>query len=286
MRLENNGDTLEISNWMPTGVLRRIGASGFGMAPTVNRFREGAADGTRFRGQRKGGRVIKLPVAFQGESEIEIQDLMRKLVRILNPRVSLATLFVTYDDGTELFTDVVFAGGGDHIFGEGTNSLTFAEWDLTLQSTSAYFTSAESVDVKIDAGGNSGRGLIKTGSMGLSRLRVSSASVIGSVEVDNPGDADAFPIWLVEGPGHHFHADVYGAGFTYDSAVEVGNPITVNTRDKSVTDVNGSVYTGLADAPLLFAIPPGRTTINLSMQDTNGQTRVRLNFQPRYEVVI
>uniref|UniRef100_A0AAU6R690 Tail protein n=1 Tax=Micrococcus phage Kurnik TaxID=3092208 RepID=A0AAU6R690_9CAUD len=283
LRLENNGQSVEISNKLPKGFLREKGLSGLGIAPTQLSIREGAADGGRFRRSRRGPRDIDLPIAFNGEDADEVRGFMRDFVRILNDRWTTPYLYITYPDGEEQFTEVHYAAGANHVYGETTNGRTYAKWPVTLRAPSPYFTSTQVIDFNL-TNTNAGRGLIKQTS--LSKLRVSSSSAIGTITVDNPGDVEAYPLWLLRGPAAFFQASIGTQGFRYDEPLTFANQITVDTQTKTVVDSTGANrYEDLAAAPKLFAIPPGRSTLNILMDGVDATSRVLFNFQPRYEVV-
>lgn len=281
--LENDEKVVEISNKLPRGFLKLAGSTGFGVAPTTLYIREGAADGGRFRRSRRGPRNIDLPLAFQGESQAEVLGYMRELMAVLRPNPEPAKLFVEYPFGGEMFTEVYYAGGGDHQYGEDTNGLTYARWPLTLRSPSPYWTSTESVNFSL-TNANAGRGLIKNAP--LSNLELSSSSAIGSIIVENPGDVEAYPVWQLIGPADFFEASINGVGFRYDAAIPLGTTITIDTEKKTVVDhLGANKYAELAAAPKLFPLPPGISTLDILMDGVTSDSQVLFNIQPRYEVV-
>lgn len=286
LRLVNGSRSIDISSYLPTGYLKGVGARGFGVAPTSLTFTEGIADGGRHKNTRRGMRDIDLPIVIFGESRSELETKMRELVRTLNDTYSVPRLYVTYDDGTELYTDVYYAGGADHTYGQDTNSLTWVKWVLTLRSPSPYWTSTQSVSYSLTSSAT-GRGLIKAAP--LSNLEVSSSQTIGNFEVENPGDVPVQPVWTVFGPGDSFTAGLNGSGlsFSYDAAITLENPVTFNTITKKVTDALGNnVYSNVGVSPRFFAIPPGQSTVLATLVNSTGDSLVQMTFQPQYEVVL
>ena len=286
-RMENNGDVIELSAASPTGYLKERGARGFGIAPTNLSIKEGALGGGRWRNTRRGPRDIDLPIVFQAENRQEIEDMMRRLTRLMSDRVTPATLYGVYPDGREVSTQFHYAGGGDHQYGADTNGRTWARWPITLRCPDPYWTARDAVSYPLRAG-NVGRGLIKTGGGGLSRLRLSSSQAIGTITVVNSGDVEAQPVWVVKGPGDVFTAtrEQDGQSFAFETAITSLETITIDTRTKLVTDQTGANrYADLGVAPKLFTIPPGESLITAQMTNATSDTLISLYFQPRQELV-
>lgn len=285
LRLENNGDVIPISSYLPKDFLRNAGARGFGVAPTKLDIREGAGGGGRWRNTRRGPRALELPLTIFGSNAVDVEAKLRRLVRLLNDKFSTPTIYVTYPDGRELFTDVHYAGGADPIFGVDSNQRDFAKILMTLRSPSPYWSATDTQQYSL-AAANAGRGLIKNAP--LTKLQISSAQTIGSVLVENDGDVDAFPVWNIRGPGTAFTAtrQADGATFTYDATITNVNPITIDAETKKVTDASDvNVYTNLSYAPKLFSIPPGASTIDIEMVGSDATSLVTFYFRPRYELV-
>lgn len=285
LRLENNGDVIDVSTYLPDGFLQELGARGFGVAPTRLNIREGAGPGGRWKSTKRLTRDIDLPLIIFGDTRTEIKQKMHRLIKLLNDTFSVPTLYVVYPDEPEVFVNVHYGGGADPVFGVDTNRRTWARWTLTLRAPQPYWTSVQARNASLRAA-NSGRGLIKDTS--LSKLRVSSSQTIGTFTIVNPGDVDAFPVWTIVGPGDTFaaHRVADGVGFTYDEPITNLNPITVDTRQKTVRDASGeNMYGNLGTAPKLFSLPPGTSQVSVELTNSDSDSLVSLYFQPRYELV-
>lgn len=287
--MENNGDSISLNNILHQDYFKAAGATGLGVAPTRLVLREGATAGSRFRSSKRTTRYIDLPLIIFGSDAQAIEDKMRRLVRLWNDTYTSPTLRARYEDGSEWTTEIHFAGGADPVFGsEDTDGKTFCKWLVSLAAPDPYFTSTTPVVIETIKAANSGRGLIKTGGGGLSRLRLSSSQTIGSVEVNNPGDIDAFPIWTVQGPGDSFTATraIDGASFFFDEQILDTEIITFNAKTKLVVDQLGdNRYGDMPGAPVLFSVPPGTSTINILVPNADSDTKVDMSFYPRRELL-
>lgn len=283
LRLENNGLVVDITNTVPEGILKLLGSRGFGIAPTVLTIREGAAEGGRWRRTKRGPRQLDIPFAFHGQDPATVYAYMRNLAAVLSDSVTPCRLYVSHA-GEDVYTEVHYSAGADHQYGVDTDGQTWARWPITLRAPDAYWTAVNSVNYSLSTA-NVGRGLIKATS--LVKLQLTSSSAIGSVVVNNPGDVPAYALWKVRGPGDSgFSAKVAGSGFTFNAPITNLNPITINTKDKTVIDSTGvNRYGDLGPSPKLFPIPAGRSVIDIVMTGTDSTSLIQFNFQPRYEMV-
>lgn len=287
--MEGNGDTIVLNNTVAKDYFKAAGASGFGVAPTDLNLREGAGDGAVFRGSKRKTRYIDMPIIIFGSSAQDIEDKQRRLVRLWNDKYSTPRLVATYEDGSKWSVNIHYAGGADLVFGsEDTDGKTYATWLVSLACPDPFFTALTPVVIDPIKAANAGRGLIRTGGGGLARLRLSSSQTIGSFQITNPGDIDAFPIWRVKGPGDSFQATraIDGASFTYSSAFLITDVITINTKTKKVTDQTGAnKYGSLPGAPKLFSIPAGISNISVLIPNATADTQVDMSFYPRREMI-
>lgn len=283
IRLENNGDVLEITNYLPVGYLKEIGAKGFGVAPTVLSIKEGAGPGGRWRNTRRSIRDITLPIIIFGAGHQDIEDKMRRLIRILNDDASTAVLIVEYENGTEYEIEVHFASGADPQYGSDTNGKDWARWPLTLRAPKPYWVSREAVTYSLGPA-IAGRGLLPR----LSNLKLSSSQAIGSLTVENNGDVPAFPVWVVYGPGYNFSATLPdGSGFIYEGTLLTGETVTIDCVAKTVVDGTGAnKYMNLAPSPKLFSIPQGTAEVDVLLEGaTAGVSKVTMYFREMKELV-
>lgn len=288
-RMENNGDVISLSNTdESSGYVKAEGRSGFGVSPTSVTIIEGAGGGGRWRNSRRGPREMIMPIYIFGIDRQEIEDRMRRLTRLFNDTYSTPSLIAEYpDNNTSFSTDFHYAGGADPQYGQDTNGRTYAKLVLALRAPDPYWTARDALSYSLRAA-NAGRGLIKTGNGGLTRLQISSSQAIGTISLSNSGDVDAFPTWSIKGPGDSFTAtrNIDGAFFSYTSPILIADVITINTKNKTVIDQSGANrYTSLATAPKLFSIPAGDSTISVAMGNATADTVISMFFLPRRELV-
>jgi phage-related protein len=115
---------------------------------------------------------------------------------------------------------------------------------------------------------------------------VSSSQALGTLTIENDGDVDAYPVWVINGPATNVSITVNGIGFEYTESLSSGETITIDARTATVTDDAGTnKYAFLGTAPKLFRIPPGSTNVSIVATGADSNTRINGNFNPRREVI-
>ena len=281
--IENGGVVIPIENATPRGFVKLAGRTGFGVAPTTLVMTEGATEGAKWRRTRRGTRTIDLPLAYFGATRDEVETKLRLLIRTLGDKKRPARLVALYPNGRRVYAQVHYSGGLNPQYGQNadTDGQEFVKFVLTLVAPSPYWTEETPVAYAVKAP-NQGRGLLPS----LSKLQVSSSQALGTLEVNNPGDVAARPVWAVRGPGSSLMVSNGGLAFTYDYPIALDEVVTINTVTNKVTSsVDGNVYARLAPAPKLFNIPAGMSVIDVLVPDSTAATIVNMYFNPRRELV-
>lgn len=123
-------------------------------------------------------------------------------------------------------------------------------------------------------------------------VRVASSQAGGSATIYSPGDADSYPVWEVTGPGTPVITNLdTGQTWAFSEPVPAGVTVTVDCRPPSVAPETGLTavdqdgvdywpyFTGF---PELWSIPPGQTRLSAQMSGATPDTRIRVQFAPRY----
>lgn len=274
-----NGDTVNLDG--SDGFYLTTGFRGAGIPPTDVRISNSAGDGGTWRSTRRGVRDLDLPVTVLGVDRGEVEAKLRRFASALSDRYGTPHLVATYSDGTSYQIEVHYTGGAETQFGSEAGD-TFARWVVTLQAPDPFWTSQQAVSFSLGYDAST-RGILPN----LSQLQVKTDSVIGAFTIENPGDVDAYPVWTLEGKSTLTSLSLNGVGFTYtENMASATGARTINTRTASVVDASSTnLYAYLGTAPKLFAMPPGLSTISLSIAGADSTTRLSGYFQPRREVL-
>jgi hypothetical protein len=116
-----------------------------------------------------------------------------------------------------------------------------------------------------------------------------AGQVLGSVSVNVPGDAEAYPIWTVIGPGVPTITNVTtGRSFAFKtgSPVLAGQTVTIDTREghASVLDQdNVNLYSSLEQWPDLWTLEPGPNQLTVTMADATAASRISFTAGVRWQ---
>ncbi|WP_073839550.1 phage tail domain-containing protein [Micromonospora sp. CB01531] len=286
LQLESATDVLNLDDVLnkDVGVQALSGVAGLGLPQVSTQWLEGAGDGATYRGRRVLPRDIDIPIYVAAKDRLGLQGLLSRLAVMLAGEM---TLRLVEADGSDWSTKVYRVGGGDYIYGVDTIGERDFQTVITLRAGDPFWTYSRASRKVIENSG-AGRGLLK----GLASMKVSASQAIGTITLENPGDAPAYPVWTVNGPGKDFKAYLgNGLGFHWTGTLAADETLTIDTRTGSVVDGTGANrYSAMAAAPRLWSVPPGTTTATASLENTSagtvqGGTVVTRNLvtNPRFE---
>lgn len=270
LRLESPTDTLDLDEQHGSsdgfGYQSHAGALGLGLPDADVQWFEGAGGGAVYRGRRVSRREIDLPVSIKVGTKA---DLIARLDRLTMALSQPCRLVRVDDDGYRWVLEVVHAGGGDYSTGIDTDGET--EMHLTLQLHSGWTAwrrdEPESYTLTPEPQG----------------LEVP----YGDIQVVNPGSAEAYPTYRVQGPGVNFKVTAPdGRGFTFAGILLNEDSVLEIDTARGTVEVDGNnAYNLLAPGPHFPTIPPGVSTLKIEMTGTatgaGGSVLVKVGTTPR-----
>ncbi|UKH48521.1 minor tail protein [Streptomyces phage Snorlax] len=282
LRLENSLDSLNL-NEVETkgyGVQALTGVSGLGLPPVAVQWIEGAGDGAVYRRSRTLARDIDIPLDIVGRNRADLKDHISRLSLML---AGPCTLRMIEDDGTNWSTTVVRVGGGEYTYGTDTIGSTDLQTVITLRAGDPYWTSSTITAKQVGGDLTAAAFVSSFGSM-----PVAASQAIGSILLENTGDASAYPVWEIFGPGNNFKAvSPSGEVLHWKGSLSAGQRLIVDTRQGTVVDSTGANrYADLAAAPRFWAIDPGISTAEASLLDVTNASKIVCSWRPRKWMVI
>lgn len=275
-------DTLDLNGISERGLgyQATTGLTGFGLPPVSVQWSEGAGDGATFRSRRTLPRDIDIPLEILARNRAHLQELTSRLALAL---AGGCTLSFIDDDGTTWLAEVHRVGGGEYTYGEDTVGERELSLVLTLRAGDPYWVSAESQVRSVSADSST-----PTWLSALSSLPVSASQAIGEIQLTNAGDAAAYPIWEITGPGTNFVAESRtGERISWTGALGVSERLIIDTSRGTVVDGSGrNRYAELAAAPRFWTIPPGTSSAKAQLEDTDSHSRITCSWRPRKWMMI
>lgn len=272
-----NGDTITFNT---ADYYLEPGLVGLGVAPTVVRIDESARDGGVYRFSRRGIREIDLPVTVLGSTAVDVESKLRRLAR-LTQDASGPTVLTAVRSSGDLTMDLHYVGGAELEYGGELGGQQFARLVLSFQAPTPFWQSATVQSFTLTAG-TTGRGLLPK----LEKLRVSSSNKLGVINVNNTGDVAVYPVYTVRGPVNNFTVSNGSLSWGFNTLINGGETITVDTEAATVVDDSGANrYSILTAGPKLFSYPPGTSTVEVTGTGTTVDTFVAVEYASRFEVV-
>lgn len=233
-------------------------------------------------------RQIVIGLYVYDDNQAAFLDRLDALARALwNERAGLpapATIVIRRPGGTSRQVQVMCTSGPEQPDSDSTVD-AYQGWTtfgLTFQPVAPYWEDLQDTTQTFRAAGSGG------GIPPLLPVSLNPSVVLGETRITNDGDADAWPVWTITGPGTPTISNTTtGRSFSIDAALVTDEVITVDTRPGhvSVTDGTGAdrwsdlVKTSPRD---LWQLIPGKNDLNLSMLDATAGTSIRLAYRRRW----
>ncbi len=195
-------------------------------------------------------------------------------------------LTVIDTDGLSWYQDAHRVGGGNYVYGIDTTGERDVELVVTVRAGDPYWTATVPKTSQVIQQSET-VGLLSA--KPLTNLRLAASRAIGSIRIDNSGgDADAYPIWYVDGPGNNFRAvSPSDEVFQWNGTLVTGQTLKVDSRTGDVRDGSGANrYADMAPAPRFWAVPPGAIDVVASIEAPGPTTRITAQWRPRKWAVL
>src|SRR5215472_4594431 len=224
-----------------------------------------------------GSVVIGLYLESQGDVNAYMKLLDKFAYAFFNQRDGKPVpgqLVIQRQDGTSRFLNVYTVSGAD----TATDWMpTWATYTLTLQSDDPFWYDLTPQQSQYILAGQA------SGILPLLPINLGSSTVIGSSTLVNDGGAEAYPIWLITGPGLPNFANLTtGRQFSLQSVLASGQVIQVDTRPglQSAVDINSgtNLWSGIVKASPrdLWSLAVGVNKINLAMGGAGPASNILL----------
>ncbi|MEV5472958.1 phage tail family protein [Streptomyces sp. NPDC052207] len=237
-------------------------------------------DGNALRGARAQAREIFLPVVFFDTDRNSFLARKRSFMASLNPKLGLGMLTLTEADGSARTIEAYYASGLEGDFGDTVSGLHWQVVGLTFSCPSPYWLGDHIM--RTFANGTTGNFFPVQFPVG-----VQDSQVLGNTTIDNPGDAESFPIWTIHGPATSavISNTTTGQSFSVTASLGSSDVLVVDTRERVQTAVlNGSTnwWPNLATTSELWALDPGENAVSLALVGATSATVVQVDYQPRF----
>lgn len=278
------GRSTILSDW-PAGHLVQPGARGLDM-PTWKAFETESPQihGNHREGVKANAREIMIPVViYSNDGRAAFLDRKRRLLTDLSPLDGdggRGTLTLTEPDGSSRSITAIYASGA-----EGSEDLDAAgrrwtAYGITWTCESPFWDGAP-----IGRGFRAGvdAPFFPSGVP----WEVSDSQVLGTgVEIFNPGNVDAYPVWTIHGPmTSATFTHPAGGAWTLTRTLDADDVAVIDTRERIesalLNDVT-NLWPDIDEAAVLWPLKPGRNAVDLVITGSTTDTLVEFKVTPRH----
>lgn len=251
------------------------GAAGRWMPPVlINDSAVPGDHGTRFRGCRFDAANPIIPILIDGATPEAYRAAIRDIVSAVNPLKGVGTLRATF--GSEVREQrAMYADGLDHPEDfplHGQPAVMFRAFD-------PFWYDPITVTGTFTAGTTSGF-------FPIFPIRLSSSEVFSDATFVNDGDAEAWPVWTITGPGSGLVLRNLTTGkiLSLTRTLAAGDVVTIDTTPgvKTVELGDGTnLFANLTDRQL-WPLVRGTNSVRIELSGATGATSVAYTYQRRW----
>lgn len=235
--------------------------------------------GTRKRNVKIGARDVDIPLFIQAESEIELRQLMRRVMQMINP-FKEGKLKSIAADGSQRELHCQYIAGMEGAEDRDSKGFWWQKAVLIFRAFDPFWYDSNTIVQTFTSGQPSTF-------FPFFPLRLSSSSVFADISINNTGDVEAFPECIIKGIGENIILRNLTTGevTNIETSLGVGESITIDTRPfyKTVKKNDGTnLYHTLTDDSSLWSLQQGINNIRIEMSNTNAESSVQLSYRKRY----
>jgi hypothetical protein len=237
--------------------------------------------GTRLRSVKVGAREFDLSIYVDGISESDVRNKTRNLLRMFNPLNGDGKIKVLAADGSQREIQCRYSSGLGISEKDGAKVGNMQAVTLVFRAFDPYWYDSSTVVQTFKINENPGT------FFPILPLRLASSTVFADITIDNDGDVETFPEWIITGPGESIVLSNLSTGETtsLDVTLEAGESITINTSPytKTVTKSDGTnLFYTLSDDSSLWALQEGNNSIQIQMANATADSSIQLTYKNRY----
>lgn len=232
--------------------------------------------GSAFRSVRDQRRDLVIPVLCDGSSKIDYREQLRTIARRLHPSSTSGVLQVATIDGTTRELDAWYVDGFQWIE-------EHPDWmtpSLLFRAVDPYWRDVDWAQTDYVTG-------TAATFFPFFPLSLSSSEVFAADSVDNGGDVESWPMWMVTGPGSGLVLRNLTTGelLALTATLGAGESVTIDTTPgvKTVTKNDGTnLFSGLSSDSSLWSLAPGSNSIQIELTSATSASVVSLRWRRRW----
>jgi hypothetical protein len=194
--------------------------------------------------------IFDMPI--KAETEVELRNKMRSILRMINPLKDDGILRCIAADGSVRELTCRYSGGLEGDESRENRGIWWQKAILVFNADDPFWYDSSTIVQTFKLNENPGT------FFPILPLRLVSSTVFADINIDNTGDVETYPEWIIQGPGETIKitnmttGDVIYLDHT-DAILQAGETVTINTspygpNKKTITKSDGTnVFYWLSD---------------------------------------
>jgi hypothetical protein len=229
--------------------------------------------------------VMAVLLTWPGNNENAYYDLVDRFIHAFymrrNEQPSLGWLQIQRPDGS-IRRIAIFTTSGLDTPEVGLHNMLFT---LTFQTPDPFWQDVNSQSFNFTIGS-------QTGILPLFPISLNAPTIFGNVNIDNTGSAEAYPVWLITGPGTPSMVNnTSGRTWSLNTPIPAGQVVEVVTRPGYQSVVNTTTGVNIWDQLVLgggsssdlWSLMVGVNNVSISMSGATANTNVNVEWVNRYK---
>lgn len=225
-------------------------------------------------------RRLDLPFLIRGTSATALRANVRSFLHVFDPSRGDGTLRIQGPGGDERELTCRYMDG---LIGHETDNLAGPSYQRVMITFRAF-----------DPFWYAKNAIVNTYTVGVAAtffpffpLRLTNSVIFADVTVNNTGDVNSWPTWVITGPGSTITLRnlTSGENLVLSTTLLAGETVTIDTRPgfKSVSKNDGTnLFSSLSTTSVLWDLRAGNNSIRLEMGGSTSASAVQLTYKPRF----
>lgn len=227
-------------------------------------------------------RPLEVHALIQGSNQTDFETVRTQLQNAMNPKRGDGYFRATRADGVmrDIFCRYDSGFEGDESWG--VSSSVYEEVLLKFVAHDPYWYDTLATVLTFPASA-------ATNFFPITPLKLSSSSVLGNNSIYNGGDAEAYPVWTITGPGTNpiLTNGTTGKAITTTVTLAAGETLVIDTQAKTAripqrTPPTDNLFSALSFASVLWTLVVGQNAISVTMGATAAGSQIQVSYKQRW----
>jgi phage-related protein len=254
------------------------GLKGFAMPPMAYADDEiPLMSGTRFKSIKASARELDIPMRIMSSTNAAFVTRIRQLLSTFNPLVTGGKIRVTSADGSKREINCRYVSGLD--FDEGNGGDNWQKAIAVFRAFDTYWYDVNQTVLSFSAG--------SPVTFFPFPFKLSPSSVLSNISINNIGDVETYPVWVISGPCNSITIAnaTTGEKLSLNVTLQPTEYVTIDTRQgkKTIIKSDGTnLFNTLSDDSSLWAFKKGVNSVQADLANSTAATSVQLIYLNKY----